>query len=138
MKTLRTPTYRLHRPTGQAVVTLNGRDHYLGRHGTPESRAEYDRLLAEWLANGRHAPAPPEPDGSGLTVVELIVAYVRHSQEFYAAPGGGASEELGNIKDALRPVRRLYGQTPAAAFGPLSLKAVRRSMIDAGLCRNTI
>ena len=39
------PTYRLHKATGQAVVTLGGRDIYLGRHGTPESQAEYDRIL---------------------------------------------------------------------------------------------
>jgi hypothetical protein len=45
--------YRLHRSTGQAVVTLGGKDFYLGRHGTTESRREYDRLTAEWLANGR-------------------------------------------------------------------------------------
>ena len=32
------PSYRLHKPTGQAVVTLNGKDHYLGRHGTRESK----------------------------------------------------------------------------------------------------
>ena len=43
------PAYRLHKPTGQAVVTLNGRDFYLGRHGSPASRDEYDRLIAEWL-----------------------------------------------------------------------------------------
>ncbi len=28
------PKYRKHRATGQAVVTLNGRDFYLGPHGT--------------------------------------------------------------------------------------------------------
>ena len=30
----RIPSYRQHRPSGQAVVTLNGRDHYLvpGNH----------------------------------------------------------------------------------------------------------
>jgi hypothetical protein len=26
-----TPLYRKHKPTGQAVVTLNGKDHHLGR-----------------------------------------------------------------------------------------------------------
>ena len=36
-----TPSYRLHRPTNKAVVTLNGRDFYLGPYGSPESRAEY-------------------------------------------------------------------------------------------------
>ena len=45
---VRTPSYRLHKPTGQAVVTLDGRDLYLGRHGSPESRTEYDRLVTEW------------------------------------------------------------------------------------------
>jgi hypothetical protein len=47
------PSYRLHRPSGRAVVTLNGRDHYLGGWNTPESRTEYDRLIADWLAAGR-------------------------------------------------------------------------------------
>jgi len=39
--------------TGRAYVRLNGRMLYLGRWGTPTSRAEYDRLIAEWLAHGR-------------------------------------------------------------------------------------
>jgi hypothetical protein len=30
------PSYRHHKGTGQAVVTLNGQDCYLGVHGTPE------------------------------------------------------------------------------------------------------
>jgi len=45
--TPRIPKYRLHKATGLAVVTLNGADHYLGRHGTAESREQYDRLIAE-------------------------------------------------------------------------------------------
>jgi hypothetical protein len=52
------PTYRLHQSSGQAVVTLpdglgNRRDVYLGQHGTPESEAEYGRVIAEWQATGR-------------------------------------------------------------------------------------
>src|SRR5262249_4354731 len=39
----RIPSYRRHRASGQAVVTLNGVDHYLGRFNSPESKAEYDR-----------------------------------------------------------------------------------------------
>jgi len=31
------PRYRRHRATGQAVVTLSGHDHYLGRYGTKTS-----------------------------------------------------------------------------------------------------
>ena len=51
------PSYRLHKPTGHAVVTLNGRDFYPGRHGSPASWAEYDRLIAQWLANGTKSDA---------------------------------------------------------------------------------
>ena len=36
------PSYRLHKASGQAVVTLCGRDLYLGPHGSPESRSKYD------------------------------------------------------------------------------------------------
>ena len=60
-----TPKYRLHKATGCAVVTLDGRDIYLGRHGTAESRAKYDELVARWLANGRRLP---RADDAPLTV----------------------------------------------------------------------
>ena len=52
------PKYRKHRASGQAVVTLNGRDHYLGPYGTSASEAFYDRLIAEWLIQERSASAP--------------------------------------------------------------------------------
>jgi len=58
--------------------------------------------------------------------------------EVHYVRDGEPSRELGNIKDALRPVRKLYGATPAREFGPLALKAVRKAMIDADLARNTV
>ena len=68
--------YRKHRCSGQAVVTLSGVDHYLGPHGGKTSRLEYDRLVAEWLQNGRRLR--PVADCS-LTVVEVMAAYMRHA-----------------------------------------------------------
>jgi hypothetical protein len=41
------PKYRKHKASGQAVVTLNGVEHYLGPHGTKASKTRYDRLIAE-------------------------------------------------------------------------------------------
>lgn len=38
----------------------------------------------------------------------------------------------------MRPVRRLYGATPARSFGPLALRAVRDAMVKDGLARTTI
>jgi hypothetical protein len=46
------PKDRKHRSSGQAVVTLNGRDVYLSTYGIQVSRVEYDRLIGEWLAAG--------------------------------------------------------------------------------------
>jgi hypothetical protein len=34
----RIPKYRHHKPSGQAIVTLGGHDHYLGNWHTPESK----------------------------------------------------------------------------------------------------
>jgi hypothetical protein len=54
-------------------------------------------------------------------------------QSYYVKDGKPTSEP-GTIRQALRPVRELYGDTPAMGFGPLSLKAVRRAMIERGWC----
>jgi integrase len=132
---VRTPSYRLHRPTGQAVVTLNGKDVYLGKHGTPESRAAFDRVIAEWLANGRQLPAPGGT--RGLSVAELILAYYRFAETYYRK-NGAPTTEVEAVRASLRPLRQLYGGTPAGEFGPLKLKAVRQAMIDSGLCRNEV
>jgi integrase len=135
----RIPSYRFHKGSNQAIVVLDGRTHYLGPWNSPASRAECDRLVAEWLANGRRsAPVAPAPSAEGVTVDELILVYWRHAEGYYRKPDGTPSPELENLKLALRPLRKLYGETPAAGFGPLALKAVRQSMVDAGLARITV
>lgn len=132
----RVPSLRLHRPSGQAVCTLGGRDYYLGKHGTPEARAEYDRLIAEFLARGR--VAPPMADGAtDLSVNEVIAAYLVHVDAYYRKDGR-PTVEAGNIRLAVRPLRKLYGHTEARRFGPLALKAVREAMIEADNCRREI
>jgi integrase len=128
----RTPSYRHHKPTGQAVVTLSGQDLYLGKHGSTASRIEYDRLVAEWLSNGRNPIATGD-----LTVVELVAAYLRFADGYYRRDGVPTGEAE-NLKDAVRPLLKLYGHTPAADFGPLALKAVRDAMIEADICRTEV
>jgi hypothetical protein len=46
----RIPSYRLHKPTDQAIDVISKKTYYLGRFGTTESRAEYNRIIAEWLS----------------------------------------------------------------------------------------
>ncbi len=119
------PAYRLHKSSGQAVVTLGGKDVYLGKHDTPESRAEYDRRIAEWLANGRRLPAT----ATDITVNEVVAAFLRHAEQHYRRPDGTVTDEWVGCKLALRPLVHLYGHQPAAGIGPLALKAVRELMV---------
>ena len=128
------PSYRRHRASGQAVVTLNGIDHYLGPHGTKASRNEYDRVIAEWLVNGRRDIG----SGSDLTVSEIVAKYWLHAQIYYRRPDGTPGNELVKVKTATAPLVRLYGRTPANAFGPLALDAVRAEMITFGWCRESV
>jgi integrase len=133
----RPPKYRCHKPSGQAVVTLEGHDHYLGKWQTPESKQEYDRLVAEWLANGRRIPSC-KGDSGGLLLNEIILAYWQHAEAYYRQPDGTPTSEVDNIRLALRPLRKLYGHTPAANFDSLALEALREEMIRQGHCRNRV
>jgi integrase len=122
-----TPKYRLHKARNCAVITIAGRDHYLGAYDSAESWEKYHRLVAEHLA-GRREPPPPVPDGAPLTVTELIARYWRFANGYYVKDGRPTSETHA-IKLALRFLRRLYGNTAACEFSPKKLKAVREAMI---------
>jgi integrase len=136
----RIPSYRYHKASRQAVVVLDGKSHYLGKWNSSESRAEYERIIAEWLADRRRANAGigTWAGPTDLTVNELILAFLDHAEDHYRSPDGTQTRHLGNLKDALRPVRALYGATLARDFGPLALRAVRQQMISSGICRRTI
>jgi len=131
------PSYRHHKPSGQAVVTLNGKDHYLGPWQSEPSTIEYKRLLAEWMAAARTSPAADTENSSIITVGELLTAYISEAEVTYRK-NGQPSSHLHNIKDGIIPLRELYATEPVATFGPLKLKAVREAFIKRGLCRSTI
>lgn len=136
----RTPSYRLHKPSGQAVVTLDGKDHYLGPFGSPESETEYRRLIGLWAAGGGRLPPEPSAD---LTVCELLAAYLEHARLYYRQPDPDTGEPISTpqqyrIKKAIHFARELYGPRPAGEFGPLALQAVRSSMVQAGYARKTV
>ena len=128
----RVPSYRRHKPTNQAVVTINGQDIYLGKWNTGASKAEYDRLIAEFLANGRRLP-----DSNDRTVVELLAAYTRFARSYYVK-NGKPTRQYGLIVETARSVKRLYGRHLAKDFGPLALQSIQGQMIQADLSRRTI
>ena len=136
------PSYRLHKQSAQAIVTLpdgmgGRRDVLLGPHGTEESEQEYLRVIAEWKANGRRLP-PSAGSSEGMSVNELILTYWPTVETYYRHPDGTPTTEVDNIRLALRPLKKLYGHTPAASFDTLALETVRDQMIADGHCRNRV
>jgi len=127
------PKYRKHRGSGQAVVTLGGRDYYLGPHGTKVSKHQYDRLIAEWLASGR-SPSFGATEAE-LSIAELLVAFLCHAKSYY---GEGAKSEFFHYRRLARPLRDLYSETAVAEFGPLQFKAVRECLVADGCSRSFI
>ena len=130
------PKYRKHRVSGQAIVTLSGKDFYLGPHGTKASKSEYDRLIGEWLANGRQAPTERNQTDS-FSVTNLCAAYWRFCMTYYVKHGKPTDEQAG-VKAAMKAMKRSYAKTQAKDFGPLALEAVRQQMIDTGNSRRYI
>jgi integrase len=128
------PSYRIHKQSGQAIVTLpdglGGRqDLLLGKYGSPESRAEYARVLSEWESNGRRL-RQVDHHGLDLTLSELMIAYWKHAESHYRRPDGTPTGEIHCLRAAFRPLRQLYGHTIVGEFGPLALKTVRQKMIE--------
>lgn len=127
----RRPAYTLHRPTGQARVRVDGRDHYLGPHGSQGSRDRYDDLVAEWLARNDDATR------YSLAVDDLVLLYFEHAARHYRKNGRSTSE-LSCIKTAIRYLVAECGRVRVREFGPRKLLAVREAMIRDGHCRRSI
>lgn len=127
------PKYRLHRQSGQAIVTINGRDHLLGPHKSKASKIEYDRLIGEWLASGRSASyGAPKSD---YAVVELAADYMRWAKGYY---GEGSTSEYHRVLPAVRLLRELYGRTAVDQFGPLQLKSLRQRFVAQDWARSYV
>ncbi len=125
------PAYVHHRPTGQARVRIAGKDFYLGKFGTPESRKKYEELVTAWLSD-------QDPRHVALTIDDLALLFLDFAKTYYRHRDGTETRSTNHFCQALRPVIQLYGQTLVRDFGPRSLKRVRETMIEAGHCRNYI
>ena len=130
---LRTPKYRRHKAKGLALVTINGRDIYLGKYGSESSKQEYRRLVAEYLQHG----AVSTTSQSEVTVAEVMAAYLRYAKGYYRK-AGKLTREYGLIVECCGFVKGLYSRSLATDFGPLALKAVRQAMVNADHSRKHI
>src|SRR5205807_1720622 len=79
-----------------------------------------------------------QQDQNSVAINALILSFWQHAQAYYRKPDGTPTSEVANFQQVLRLLRRLYGTTAAADFGPLALKALREQMITRGWCRGSI
>lgn len=129
------PKIREHKASGQAYIFLDGQQIYLGPHGSEVAASQRDRIVAEWLVNGRRLPTADEH--SGLTLNELMLRYLQHAKAYYRK-GGVVTNEVQRIQNVCKILRDLYGGSRVNEFGPKKLRAVRQVMIDRDFARKEI
>ena len=129
------PSYPSKAHNGQARITVRlttGARHclYLGTHGSPESRREYQRVLALMEANcGGYPVNDAGRAAAGLTINEVAVAFWSYAEKRYRLIDGSSSRELDHYEASLRPLLDLFGDTPASEYGPVKLKALREQLV---------
>jgi integrase len=135
------PSYRHHRARNCGVVTIDGKDYYLGRYGTPASKQKYAALIRAWQERQQQAIPPTEEPlrpTERPTINELILAYLKHASAYYKLHHG-ENKEAGCIDDALKVLQECgYGGEPADAFRPRDLKTTRDAMIAKGWSRSYV
>lgn len=115
--------------SGQARIAIAGRTCYLGKFDTPESRAEYRRLMAEWEQGQLQPPATGDGRRARATVTGVLAAYGAHAKGRYSA------KQWDRIRRAMHIVRELYGHTVGDDFRLGQLETVRGEMLKAAWSR---
>lgn len=95
------PKYRRKRMRGgqpQAVVTINGRDYYLGLHGSRASKVQYDQLVGQWLASGRSRRFGVSEYADPPTLADLIIAYGKWAKQHYRHEDGTPTTTHGTMR----------------------------------------
>lgn len=135
------PSYGLHKPSGQARIVVDGQSIYLGKHGSTESYEQYARWVNKLAGEAKQSERPRlrayDDPTDDLTVNELVVRYLTWADEYYRLDGK-RTREYASLTEAVGPLCRLFGTTPAAQFGPKALREVRDDYIARDLCRKSV
>ncbi|MDB4775618.1 tyrosine-type recombinase/integrase [bacterium] len=104
-----------------AYVRIEGEFHSLGRWGTRDSIARFEKVLAEWRATiiGRE-----QPTDRILTVGELAENYLQHETDRRDA-GEVTRSTWYAARAAMLVLVKSHAGTPAVRFGPKALKSIQ-------------
>ena len=144
------PALRYH-ISGQSVVTIDGRDYYLGKHDSPEAIARYAVLIGVYQAGGLKLPSDFDPSELNARAANIFAAAPQPSQQskepLSVRHVTASYRELVRTKYANNPaeLHRQYqicdetdkheGDRLADDYGPLALQRQRQRWIDAGNSR---
>lgn len=128
------PKYLFH-ISGQARVSIAGRDFYLGKYGSPESLARYHSLLATYAETGTLPDETPTHQAeAAVTVLNLIAEYRQRVLPKYESKLG-TKYRLGRVLGILE---ERFGSVPVTSFGPRKLELVRDELLSTGNCRRYV
>jgi hypothetical protein len=91
-----------HKASSRAFVRIGGQTYYLGKYGSDASRQEYDRIFAEFVANGRQSFCAPDE----VLIENLIARFLDHAEKERSYCDGTKKR----ITTVLRILNRLYGK----------------------------
>lgn len=113
-KARRIPAYVHHKPSGQARVRINGKDHYLGPYGSPESKLKYDDLISTLVIEG-------QPTAT-TKLTTLLAAWWAECKRRYGKHGKGRYGNAVCWRPVIRLLRENHGKEPAESLGPATLR----------------
>jgi integrase len=145
------PTLR-HHLSGQSVVTIDGRDFYLGKHDSPESLARYAVLIGIYQSSGLTIPERLSVDDldakAGLMLSPLAVVpqqqekepiLVRHVtaafRERVKVKYASQHSEKARCIQVCDELDKHDGNKLAMSYGPLSLLRQVQRWVDDGKAR---
>ena len=120
---------RHHKESGLAFIELEGRRIYLGKYGSKASKQEYDRLLGEYLANGRKLP--PTQSKTRISCQELAIHFLEWAEEYFMSQ----PTSFAHIRKAMEFFVKHYGREPVDNFAPQSLVFVQKQLVEYGYAR---
>ena len=128
------PKYLFH-ISGQARVSIAGRDFYLGKYGTPESLARYHSLLATYAETGTLPDEMPVHQAETAVTVLNLIAEFRHRVLPRFESNLGTKYRLRRVFAVLE---ERFGSEPVDSFGPRKLEILRDELLSTGNCRRYV
>lgn len=126
---LKLPGYLHHQSSGHVRVMINGAEHYLGPHGSEESRKKYGELIAKYIAGLPIDPLADAAADGGITSPNLSWLFsTTPSVTITRTAQSPTNTDASSLRK--KPLIDLYGMTLDNDFGLLALRAVCHKMVD--------